>query len=199
MRLYLVRHGETDWNIEMRIQGQTDVSLNPNGIMQAKSCADYFKNYKFNKVYTSNLRRAIQTAEIITNNAYELVKLPEFNERHFGIWQTQLWEDIHKNIPNLKEIWKNDDGNYKPEKGESLRDLVVRVQSTFKKIIQSSNYGDEILIVSHGGPLKAMLGYVKGADIQDIPDIAKQDNCCINIVNYHNSFQLELLNYVHKK
>lgn len=199
MRLYLVRHGETDWNIEMRIQGQTDVSLNNNGINQAKSCADYFKYHKFNKVYSSNLTRAIQTAEIITNNSYELIKLPEFNERHFGIWQTLLWEDVHKKIPNLKEIWKNDDGTYKPEEGESLKDLVIRVQNTFKNIIQSSNYSDEILIVSHGGPLKAMLGYVKDADIKNIPDLVKQDNCCINIVNYNNGFQLELLNYVHKK
>ena len=199
MKIYLVRHGNTDWNVEMRIQGQTDVLLNSKGIAEAEHCADYFKDIEFDKVYTSYLSRAIKTAEIITKNQYPLIKVPDLNERHFGIWQTQLWGDIHRQIPNLKKIWKHDDGTFRPEGGESLEEMIVRVQNKFKEILNSNKKGSQILIVAHGGPLKAMIGYVLEANYNEIPNIVKQNNCCINIINYHDTLEMDLINYVHQK
>lgn len=198
MKIYIVRHGQTEWNNEKRIQGQIDVPLNQIGIQQAINCSLYFSNIGIDQVYSSKLSRAIETARIITGDKMFIKTHDELNERNFGIWESHLWEEIHTQIPNLKEIWKNDDGSFKPQNGESLEDLVQRAQSFFKKIISENSLDSNILIVSHGGPIKSILGYVLGKDLVEVPDIAKQDNCCINIVSYDGNLNLEIVNYVHK-
>ncbi|MFW6272236.1 MAG: histidine phosphatase family protein [bacterium] len=197
MNIYLVRHGETDWNVEKRIQGQSDVSLNHNGLYQAMNSVKYFDQLKFDKVYTSSLSRAIQTAEIITRGKYNLIKCPNLNERHFGDWQKRLWSEVHEENPNLNKIWKKEGLLYKPKNGESLQELYVRSVKKFEDILQFDKSFKNILIVAHGGPLKAIIGSIKGTDPNDIHNGQGLSNCSITKVIFENGkLNLAFENYL---
>ncbi|MFH0701339.1 MAG: histidine phosphatase family protein [Candidatus Woesearchaeota archaeon] len=200
MRIYLVRHGETDWNLEMRIQGKTDVPLNTLGITQAEECAMFFRENRFDYVYSSGLKRAITTAQIISNGKMPIRTYAELNERNFGEWETRLWSEVRRNNPCLKEEWKIMGNKYQPPEGESILDMTNRVIIKFKEIIGSHCDHDSILIVSHGGPIKVMVGHASGLDEYVSYNTLKMDNCSINIIDYHdNLFNVERTNYVYKQ
>src|SRR3989344_2550519 len=105
MKFFIVRHGETDWNLENRIQGHTNVSLNNKGVKQAEALVSFCDGLSFAAMYSSGLNRAIETVKILTRGKKPLIHCPELNERNFGSWQTQLWADIHRQYPDLNEIW----------------------------------------------------------------------------------------------
>jgi len=182
MKIYLLRHGKTNWNDERRIQGQIDVSLNNIGLAQAQTTKKYFDNINLNAVYTSTLQRAIDTTEIVTRMKYPIIKLSDLNERNFGDWQTRLWNEIYEEIPNLKERWKIEGIKFTPKNGESLESLISRSQNRFVQIINSHSSDENILISCHGGPLKSIIGYVLKTPWNEIPDVAKLDNCGICLV-----------------
>jgi|SRR3989344_5092672 len=199
MRIYLVRHGETDWNLEMRIQGQIDVPLNVSGINQAKECALFFRQNSFDYVYSSRLKRAIETAEIITSGKLSIRKYQAFNERSFGTWETFLWSEIHQKNPDLREQWKLLGRQYHPPEGESILEMTTRVTRKFREIIDRHLINDSLLIVAHGGPIKVMIGNVMGIDEYVVYNRLEMHNCCINIMEYDgDTFKIERINYVHR-
>jgi len=199
MKIYLVRHGETDWNLEMRIQGQTDVDLNASGINQAEECAMFFRDNNYNYVYSSRLKRAIKTAEIIAGGKLPVKTYPELNERSFGIWETCLWSEIHQKNPELREQWKLLGRQYQPPQGESILEMATRATRKFREVIDQHSISDSILIVAHGGPIKVMIGYAMGVDEYVAYNRLRMHNCCINTIDYDgDNFKIEGINYVHR-
>lgn len=197
MKIYLLRHGETAWNEERRIQGQTDVSLNDTGLSQAQATKKYFNDIHLDAVYTSTLQRSIQTAEVVTSMKYPIKKFSDLNERDFGNWQTRLWDEIYHEIPDLRERWKKEGIRFTPENGESLESLISRSQRRFVQIIDSHTYGENFLIACHGGPLKAIIGYVYETPWEEIPDVVKLDNCSITLVkNEKGQLSIPIVNKI---
>lgn len=157
-RFCLVRHGETDWNAQRRLQGHTDIDLNLRGIAQAEQMARALKkiNLQFDVLYTSDLQRAANTAKEIERlfNTSALVS-SALRERHLGALQGLTMGEAPKLEP---ELWRSHlDRNLNEELrgGESIIQFSSRIKEALDQILQQ-NIGKTILIVSHGGALDMM-------------------------------------------
>ncbi|MGC8970743.1 MAG: alpha-ribazole phosphatase [bacterium] len=157
MSIYIIRHGETDWNREGIYQGQTDTSLNENGRQTARELGKSLSRINFSAIYSSDLLRARETAEII--NSFLNVPIhytQDLRELDFGDWTgISIWEMEEKD-PELFRKWQEDPWNISPPGGETFRELTERVVRVLEEIIKRHK-SEDILVVSHAGPIKAMI------------------------------------------
>ena len=160
-RLCLVRHGETHWNAERRIQGQIDSDLNDTGAKQADAAAATLAEVPFAAVYCSDLRRARTTAETIAARqaagqslatVRRVIPEPALRERHYGIFQGLTYEEAKTRYPHAYTHFSVRDPDYDFENGESLLHFASRVTDCLTGIAQQWA-GSQVLIVAHGGVL----------------------------------------------
>ncbi|MBE0410070.1 MAG: histidine phosphatase family protein, partial [Anaerolineales bacterium] len=136
MRLVLIRHGETDWNIEGRYQGQEDPPLNSAGVTQSFQLANKLVNLGLDVLYSSPLKRASQTAEIISSQLdLPLFIEPRFMEIHQGKWQNSLRSEIESQYPDLFKRWEDQPWEVQPPEGETLTQVQARVYAALDEII----------------------------------------------------------------
>lgn len=170
LNLYFIRHGETDWNREGRLQGQRDIPLNTTGEQQAHDVAFHLKTLTQDGLarlpfYVSPLTRTRQTAQIIRTT----LGLTEVNfthvdclrEIHFGEWEGKIWPEIRAFAPSLAEARKRDKWGFSPPSGESYADVQARIAPFFAGISQ------DCCIVAHGGIARAMLVHLAGVSPKD--------------------------------
>ena len=159
--LILVRHGETDWSTQHRFQGQTDVPLNYAGREQAVRLAGRLTHEHIDAVYSSDLQRAVETANIVTAHRPIDVQLDtRLRELHFGSFESLTYSEIKELFPAELAAWEHDRSTSPPE-GEGLAQLVARVRC-FLAEITARHASDRVMIVSHGGPLRVMLCLILG-------------------------------------
>ncbi|MCA0453369.1 MAG: histidine phosphatase family protein [Chloroflexi bacterium] len=156
-QVLLIRHGQTDWNVDGRWQGALPVGLNDVGRAQAKALANYLKNRKIGSIYCSDLPRAHDTALAI-GNLFNLTpttdaRLQEFN---LGIFQGLKRDEIRERYPVEHSSFEADYWNYAPTQGESRRALQTRAYNVFQEITGKA-IGPEVAIVSHGGTIRMLL------------------------------------------
>lgn len=153
-RLCLVRHGETAWNAERRIQGQLDVPLSTTGHAQARAAANALAREDFSAIYSSDLARALHTAEASAH----LLKLPirkevALRERHYGVLQTLTYAEFERRHPNAyARFLAREEAFALPDGGESLRQFADRVNRCLDEIVAAHPDG-QVLVVTHGGVL----------------------------------------------
>lgn len=175
MNIYLIRHGETDWNKQGKIQGYIDIPLNQQGRLQAKILASKLKEISIDRIYTSDLLRASQTAEIINKSMKShLISEERLRERNYGEWQKLSWSEVHSQNPDLKEEWKTNPVHSKPPKGESLQDLYERVNNFLSEILKTEM--NNILIVAHNSPLKILISIAQGITLKEFHTIDHLSN-----------------------
>ncbi|MCF8012364.1 MAG: alpha-ribazole phosphatase [Clostridiales bacterium] len=194
-RIYLVRHGQTDWNAKMRFQGQTDIHLAEKGREQAAALARRLEKENFAGIYSSDLTRAYETAEIIARSHNLLVQQkPAFREINFGSWEGLTFQEIQENFSEEATDWWERPLYTRIPDGESLHDVVKRSMDVLHDICKKHN-GQKILIVSHGGVVRSIISTVLGIDLNEYWRI-KQDNLALNIIHFPewNKGILELLN-----
>jgi broad specificity phosphatase PhoE len=177
MRFCLVRHGQTDWNLEGRYQGQGDVPLNTNGRLQAKALACQLQSVPFAAIYTSDLWRAKETAEIIAKVLRLAVALePRLREIHQGDWEGQLVEVIKARYAKLWKKRTIDPSSVRPPGGETVGEVAERVHAALRDIAFLHS-GDSVLVVSHGLSLATVICRVHGIPVGRaygvIPDNAR--------------------------
>lgn len=153
-RLCLVRHGETEWNAERRLQGHLDIPLNARGLAQAASTARGLSSIRFNAAYCSDLSRARQTADAILRDRDARTTLrADLRERHYGIFQGKTYEEIASTLPDDYRRFKRREADYAfPGGGESLAAFARRVEAALVAIAQR-HAGEDVLVVTHGGVL----------------------------------------------
>lgn len=159
--LYIVRHGETDWNAKGLTQGETDIPLNNTGIKQAKDLAEKLKGIKFDAVFSSDLIRAKKTAEIIAFEKKIAIETTHLlRERRFGKFEGKpysLMDEFHRNWEKLD---KKERTNYKPYKGyESDKEAITRF-ITFLREISVRYTEKKVLVVCHGGIMRILLNHL---------------------------------------
>lgn len=155
--LILVRHGETEWNHSLKFQGQMDISLNERGFKQAKKAADYLSQEKIDVVYSSDLKRAYNTAELIASYHKKKVKIEKgLREINFGEWEGLSYKEIEKEYPILINKWYNDPTSVSPPGGEGLEDFQERIVNSINNILSRHN-GERVIMVSHGGSIRVYL------------------------------------------
>ncbi|KZV23099.1 phosphoglycerate mutase-like protein 4 [Dorcoceras hygrometricum] len=157
--IVVIRHGETEWNADGRIQGHLDVDLNHAGRQQAIVVAERLsREPKISAVYSSDLKRASDTAQIIAQccGVLEVTKDPNLRERHLGDLQGVVFSDIAKVRPEAhKAFVSNRKDQEIPGGGESLNQLYARCTSALQKIAQK-HQGERVVVVSHGGAIRAL-------------------------------------------
>ncbi len=157
---YLVRHGETEWNAQERVQGQTDIPLSDVGREQAARTAERLAAVGFVAAYTSDLARAQETARIIVARGPEprpdVLLRPSLRERAYGEFEGAFWEDVRASTGEQHDSQGTyHDLDLRPEHGESVRELYERLGG-FARELESSHHDDDVLVVSHGGALRAL-------------------------------------------
>lgn len=181
--LLLIRHGETVWNQQGRMQGQHDSPLTPTGLQQARQLARRLKDVSFSALYSSDLGRAHQTARCIGDaSGREVVSDAGLRERHFGIFEGLTHNEIRLRHPEEHELFANRDPHYSMPGGESQNDFRDRVVATLERIAQR-HAGETIVVVSHGLVLDALYRTICKMTF-DVPRGFPLFNCSINTFRY---------------
>lgn len=162
-RICLIRHGETAWNAERRIQGQIDIGLSAVGLAQARAAATRLSAEPATALYSSDLLRARQTAEIIAA-ALDLSSIlhPEFRERRYGIFEGRTYDEARAAYPEDYAAFERRDPDYAfPSGGESLLEFHARVTAPLRALA-ARHAGQTVLLVTHGGVLDIVNRFVRG-------------------------------------
>ncbi|MDE0220541.1 MAG: histidine phosphatase family protein [Spirochaetaceae bacterium] len=196
-RWFLVRHGETDWNVEGRAQGQLHVPLNDKGLAQAEAIAARLRPMPFTAVYASDLRRVTQTAEpIMRGRDVSLVTLPALRERGFGEWEGMIFTEMEARDPErYATLFTGDDTAATPG-GESERQLYERVAAGVDGLLERHGGDDgDLLVIAHGGSLSAAIVRLLGLPSGSMERFLF-DNCGLSAVTVYDdgSAALKLLN-----
>lgn len=164
--LWLIRHGETDWNASRRLQGSTDIALNAVGQAQALNIANHFRAFAFDAIYTSPLARTLQTAAPLAEQKnLAPSQISEIAERDFGLFQGLTPDEIAERYPNDYQRWQAREPDFCPSGGESLLDFRSRVAAGLQSIIDR-HAGQVVAVFSHGGVLDIIYRLAKRIDLQ---------------------------------
>jgi probable phosphoglycerate mutase len=168
MRQYLVRHGESVYNLERRVQGQEDIELSARGHEQAQLVAAWSRTLSdgaatIGEIWSSPLRRARETAAVIAAAlGLPLMVEERLCELHAGIFQGHLWADLETTFPEELSRWRSGDEHYAIPGGESRAQLAARGRSALETLACRSTPG--MIVVAHGGVLTAALGSLMGRE-----------------------------------
>ncbi len=186
-RIFLIRHGETNWNKEGRFQGQIDIPLNENGKNQARKTFEYLRNISFNKAFSSSMHRPYETAQIILQNNKDLKieKIDSLAEISHGLWEGKLESEIRENWPRLLENWHNKPEEVIMPEGESIKDVSERSLEAFNNICLSQKDNDLTLLVAHDAVNKTLICNILGLNYSNIWMI-KQGNGGITVIDLFN-------------
>jgi probable phosphoglycerate mutase len=176
-RLCLVRHGETEWNAEGRVQGQLDIPLSVIGLAQAKATAQALAGESFDALWSSDLVRVRQTAEPTAALLKKEIFLdPRLRERHYGVFQGITYAEAKARFPGDYARFKDKDPDFDFETGESLRAFNERCLSVINDLV-NKNSGKQALVFTHGGVLEIVYRHATGRGLTsprdfDIPNAA---------------------------
>ena len=149
-RLLLARHGETDWNRQGRFQGQTDIPLNGTGRDQAMALAAHLKKEALAAIYSSSLRRSVETAQIIAaQHRLNVCRDERLNEIRMGAWEGMVFKDWANKFPSLKQAMDSDRRSVTAPNGESVDQLEKRVLTAMKEIALAYP-GETVCVIGHG-------------------------------------------------
>lgn len=182
MNIYIIRHGETEWNKINKMQGWQNSDLTEKGVKDAIKLGKRLEDIDFSNIYSSPLGRAIDTANYVKGNRnIEIEILDGLKEMGFGLWEgvenekvVELYEEEHYNYWNKPNL-------YTPNDGESFEDLFKRVDEVLKCIIENSK-GENVLVVSHGVAIKAIYAIIKDCKLKDFWNLPYIDGTSLSIL-----------------
>lgn len=190
IRVFLVRHGETQWNRELRVMGQLDIPLNDIGREQARRTAALLAGERFAAIYSSDLVRAVETAQIIAApHRLDVIALPELREARYGLWEGLTRDEVLKKFPEEYKMRRTDPENFRPSGGESRTELYERASQIFSELVARHPH-QKILLVSHGGTIRAIVRSVLGLGPGN--GHFAVDNCGITIIDREDDDSYEV-------
>jgi alpha-ribazole phosphatase/probable phosphoglycerate mutase len=184
--IYLIRHGETDWNLQQRYQGQKDIPLNETGIKQAQSIAEKLNGKSYKALYSSDLKRAVQTAQEISKKVnLPIVTYDSLREINQGDWEGRFIKDVLESKGDeVRAIYKNPYTARKPG-GESIAEVAERVYRCLD-FLSEEHENESIIVVSHGLAIATILCKVRNLPlemaIKNIPE-----NTGVEVINWEKS------------
>jgi alpha-ribazole phosphatase len=191
---WLIRHGETDFNLNGRFQGSSDEPLNATGQAQATSLASRLEKMNFDAIYASDLERVRQTAHFALNGKTDsIVYDARLREIDFGKWEGLKWEEIRAQYPQEFAIW-SEDNEQNPHGGERISDIALRVETFINELREQYHADEQILIFAHGGTLAIMLALLFETNTSKWWQFRIQ-NCTLNeVIFFRQGFVLNRLN-----
>lgn len=186
MLIYIIRHGETEWNTKKLLQGATDIPLNENGMEVAKLTSEALKDVPFDLIFTSPLQRAKKTAQIIcADREIPIIEEPRLREISFGPYEGCCCSRKGYNIPDPEFLrFFDDPAQYiPPEGGESIPDLIRRTKEFLQELIHTKEYQDKtILLSAHGAVVKGLLFGTSGEELKDFWKGGVHRNCAVSVL-----------------
>ena len=165
-RIVAVRHGETAWNVELRMQGQLDIPLNDVGRWQAQRLAAALADDAFDAIYASDLARAYETASIVARvQGRDVIADRGLRERCFGVFQGLTFDEVAARWPDDARRWRQREPDFAPEGAESLTAFAERCVSAVARIA-AAHAGQSIAVVAHGGVLDSLYRAAARAPLQ---------------------------------
>jgi broad specificity phosphatase PhoE len=166
--LWLVRHGQTDWNVEGRFQGQADPPLNAVGRAESRRLAAQLRGRHIDALYSSDLRRARQTAAYLSRAMDKPIRLePRLREINQGQWEGMLFTDISRQFPEISQVRQRNALDFRPPGGETVREVAARVLQAVDDI-GHCHPGSQVIVVSHGVALAVILAVVNHVPWMDV-------------------------------
>jgi len=193
-KIYLVRHGQSEWNYQKKVQGQQDTFLTELGRIQAKKIGSRLKSEEIDLIYSSDLKRAYETATIIGNELDKKVNRMEcLREIAFGQWEGKTIEYLNGTNEKEHDIWLKEPHKFSMEGAETLYQLQKRAMLGINKIIDE-NPNKNILIVSHGATLKTIILGLLDIDVKYYSKLTL-NNVSLSIIEFRDYNRvLKLLN-----
>ena len=193
-RIFLIRHGETEWNKQNRLQGNSDVHLSPEGFHQAITLAEHAPFRNADAIYSSNLARAMETARVIAERFNLTVKLmPELREMNYGDWEGRFISELAKESPEAFGKFFTDPERCHPPHGETFLECQARVMIGIRDIIDKHE-NQKVIVVSHGATNRLILAAALDVPIHKLWSIS-QFNMALNVLRVDDGeFTVELMN-----
>ena len=186
-RLIVVRHGESEANRKEIFAGHTDAELTDFGRLQAEKLSGYLKNYEIDRIYSSDLKRAYNTAYPTAKvKGIEIEKNENLREIFAGKWEGEKFEYIYNNYNESFLMWLNDIGKAICDEGESVVQLKNRIENEIKKIVRE-NEGKTVMVVSHGTPIRSLSCIWNDVDICDMQKVRWVPNASVSIAEYESA------------
>ena len=183
-RILAIRHGETDWNVDTRIQGQLDIPLNDLGRRQAQQLVQAVAHEGLSAVYSSDLQRALETAQAVVRGA----GLPGLStdvglrERAFGVFEGRTYQEIEQRWPQESVRWRKREPDFGAEGGETLQGFYDRCVATASRLA-AAHPGETIALVAHGGVMDCLYRAATRVELQ-APRSWQLGNASINRLLY---------------
>ena len=185
MKIYITRHGQTQWNIEDRIQGSQNSNLTEQGKQDALNLDDKLRYTKIDYIYTSPLKRTYNTALLIKRNRDIPIEVYEnLKEMNFGVWEGMHSYNVRREYKDEYYKFWNEPHLYKPIGGETFEELIKRVKNTLNDIINKKK-GENILLVTHAIFIKAIYAIINDYELKDFWNPPYIKNTCLTILEYN--------------
>ena len=193
-KIYLIRHGQTLWNQDMRFQGFSDIELSEEGVKQAEALSERLKTFEIAAVYASDLKRAEHTAKALASPHGLSVKTDaRLREVNCGEWEGLTGVEIEEKYPGQLKQFFSEPATFAPPGGESLFAVGERCILAFNELAEKHRE-ENIAIVAHGGVIRSILANILVMD-KDALWHLRQDNTCLNVIGIYEGRQIvELLN-----
>ncbi len=185
-RLILVRHAEAEGNLNRVFHGWTDSNITEKGRLQAQRAAERLKDEKIDVIYSSSLKRTLQTAEYIARvKMLPIIRTDKLKEINGGDWECKGWDELACIWPHEHDTWENKPHLHQMPNGESMEEFQKRLSGEIEYII-SNNKGKNICIVTHGTAIKALMCYFRGYELSEMLNIMWYDNTSITIIEWND-------------
>ena len=185
--ILLVRHGQTKWNVEMRLQGTLDSDLTETGIYQAKKLGERLADIEFSKVFASPSGRTMKTAELVLGNRVSpIITDKRLKEMSFGVLEGKKVETLDERFKDEIAIMHEDPEIYDPSEynGETYSELIGRTSDFLDDIVSREN--GKILVVAHGMSLMAIISAINNLEVKDFWSRGLKPNVSLTVYNYNN-------------
>ncbi len=194
-RIYLTRHGETEWNKLRRFQGHKDSELTDKGVMAAELLSDRIEDIDLDCIVASPLKRAYRTAEIVRGSKQIDIETHDgFKEINLGDFEGMSWDEIMEGHGAVIDKIKSDPFKYGYPNGESLFQFYERVQNAFKEVIGKCR-GKKVLIVAHGGTIKCIESYIRKLKIHNDWMGTVVSNCSLSCFDVDDNDEIKEIFY----
>lgn len=181
MRLLLIRHGETEYNLNKRYCGFSNPPLNEAGIYQIRCLHEKFSGFKIDSVYSSDLLRAVETASIIFKDN-RIEKTDKFREMNFGVFEGLTYSEIIKQYPDIYRAWVDNPSHITIPGGGKFAEFIKRIQDGLSFIIKKHR-SQQIALITHSGPIRVILCKALKYEFDKFWKI-EQANSALNIIDY---------------
>lgn len=182
MKIFLIRHGQTDYNKNSKLQGRIDIELNRTGLNQSEILGKRLSTYGLTKIYTSDLKRAVQTAKVIEKHTgADVCSTPLLREIDMGDWQGLNWDQIKQNYPKYYADWSQYTTDMPYPGGECGKSVIKRFQTLISQI-ELSDY-DNLVMVTHSGLIKTVVSSLLCMPVEKRFFITVE-NCSISVLSF---------------